>query len=137
MAGQKTNDNPENTVGILTLAGKGPRVLVTPTSDLGKILGAMHDLGMEGETNICTGVQVRTVIPKILYPKFLYLEDRFSKISEFFSAYTAGRSTDPSVVTKQNTCGLKLYITDFVSVVFTLKSHTTLISAAPFQLFWM
>lgn len=58
LAGQKTNENPENTVGILTLAGKGPRVLVTPTSDLGKILGAMHDLGMEGETNICSGVQV-------------------------------------------------------------------------------
>lgn len=34
--------NPENTVGILTMAGKGVRVLVTPTSDLGKILACMH-----------------------------------------------------------------------------------------------
>jgi len=58
LAGQKTNENPENVVGVLTLAGKGPRVLVTPTGDLGKILGAMHGLGMEGETNICSGVQV-------------------------------------------------------------------------------
>lgn len=34
--------NPENTVGVLTMAGKGVRVLVTPTSDLGKILACMH-----------------------------------------------------------------------------------------------
>lgn len=34
--------NPENTVGVLTMAGKGVRVLVTPTTDLGKILACMH-----------------------------------------------------------------------------------------------
>lgn len=34
--------NPENTVGVMTMAGKGVRVLVTPTSDLGKILACMH-----------------------------------------------------------------------------------------------
>lgn len=59
LASHKANDNPENTVGILTLAGKNPRVLVTPTSDLGKILGAMHGLGMEGETDVCSGMQVK------------------------------------------------------------------------------
>lgn len=40
--------NPENTVGVLTMAGKGVRVLVTPTSDLGKILACMH-----GASSIC------------------------------------------------------------------------------------
>lgn len=39
--------NPENTVGVLTLAGKGVRVLVTPTSDLGKILSCMHGASLE------------------------------------------------------------------------------------------
>ena len=34
--------NPENTVGVLTMAGKSVRVLVTPTADLGKILSCMH-----------------------------------------------------------------------------------------------
>jgi hypothetical protein len=34
--------NPENTVGILTMAGKQVRVLTTLTSDLGKILSCMH-----------------------------------------------------------------------------------------------
>jgi hypothetical protein len=36
--------NPENTVGVLTMAGKGVRVLATPTSDLGKILACMHGM---------------------------------------------------------------------------------------------
>ncbi|KAL9258288.1 26S proteasome non-ATPase regulatory subunit 4-like protein [Drosera capensis] len=34
--------NPENTVGVMTMAGKGVRVLTTPTSYLGKLLGCMH-----------------------------------------------------------------------------------------------
>ncbi|PNX60536.1 26S proteasome non-ATPase regulatory subunit 4-like protein, partial [Trifolium pratense] len=42
ICGAKTQSNPENTVGVLTMAGKGVRVLATPTSDLGKILACMH-----------------------------------------------------------------------------------------------
>ncbi|XP_021724111.1 uncharacterized protein LOC110691480 [Chenopodium quinoa] len=42
ICGAKTQFNSENTVGILTMDGKGVRVLVTPTSDLGKILACMH-----------------------------------------------------------------------------------------------
>ncbi|KAK1273744.1 26S proteasome non-ATPase regulatory subunit 4 [Acorus gramineus] len=50
--------NPENTVGVLTMAGKGVRVLVTPTSDLGKILACMHGLEIGGEMNMISGIQV-------------------------------------------------------------------------------
>ncbi|KAJ2999107.1 hypothetical protein NUW54_g6974 [Trametes sanguinea] len=38
----KVDSNPENTVGFMTMAGKGPEVLVTHTKDLGQILGAIH-----------------------------------------------------------------------------------------------
>ncbi|CAI9763597.1 unnamed protein product [Fraxinus pennsylvanica] len=58
ICGAKTQSNPENTVGVLTMAGKGVRVLVTPTSDLGKILGCMHGLEMGGEMNLAAGIQV-------------------------------------------------------------------------------
>ncbi|EXB39295.1 26S proteasome non-ATPase regulatory subunit 4 [Morus notabilis] len=58
ICGAKTQSNPENTVGILTMAGKGVRVLATPTTDLGKILGCMHGLEMGGEMNIAAGIQV-------------------------------------------------------------------------------
>eukprot|EP00249_Psilotum_nudum_P020010 c27520_g2_i1 orf=216-1478(+) len=58
ICGAKTQSNPENTVGILTMAGKGVRVLVTPTSDLGKILACMHGLEVGGESNLSAAVQV-------------------------------------------------------------------------------
>ncbi|XP_041020877.1 26S proteasome non-ATPase regulatory subunit 4 homolog isoform X3 [Juglans microcarpa x Juglans regia] len=58
ICGAKTQSNPENTVGILTMAGKGVRVLVTPTSDLGKILACNHGLEIGGEMNLASGIQV-------------------------------------------------------------------------------
>ncbi|PON90005.1 Proteasome subunit Rpn [Trema orientale] len=58
ICGAKTQSNPENTVGILTMAGKGVRVLATPTTDLGKILACMHGLEVGGEMNIAAGIQI-------------------------------------------------------------------------------
>ncbi|KAK4340736.1 hypothetical protein RND71_039237 [Anisodus tanguticus] len=58
ICGAKTQSNPENTVGVLTMAGKGVRVLVTPTSDLGKMLACMHGLNIGGEMNLAAGLQV-------------------------------------------------------------------------------
>ena len=58
LAGAKTQANPENTVGVLTMAGKSPRVLVAPTPDLGKILNSMQDLAVEGEANIASAVLI-------------------------------------------------------------------------------
>ncbi|CAA2966576.1 26S proteasome non-ATPase regulatory subunit 4 homolog [Olea europaea subsp. europaea] len=58
ICGAKTQLNPENTVGVLTMAGKGVRVLVTPTSDLGKILACMHGLEIGSEMNLAAGIQV-------------------------------------------------------------------------------
>ncbi|KAL5561180.1 hypothetical protein UlMin_030927 [Ulmus minor] len=58
ICGAKTQSNPENTVGILTMAGKGVRVLATPTSDLGKILACMHGLEVGGDMNIAAGIQI-------------------------------------------------------------------------------
>lgn len=58
ICGAKTQSNPENTVGVLTMAGKGVRVLVTPTSDLSKILACMHGLEIGGEMNLAAGIQV-------------------------------------------------------------------------------
>ncbi|XP_023754254.1 26S proteasome non-ATPase regulatory subunit 4 homolog isoform X2 [Lactuca sativa] len=40
------------------MAGKGVRVLVTPTSDLGKILACMHGLEIGGEMNLAAGIQI-------------------------------------------------------------------------------
>lgn len=64
LAGAKTQSNPENSVGVLSLAGKVPRVLVTPTDDLGQVLNSVHGITMAGSINFPTGVQVATPQPK-------------------------------------------------------------------------
>ncbi|KAJ3272833.1 hypothetical protein HK104_004385 [Borealophlyctis nickersoniae] len=54
----KTQSNPENTVGLMTMAGKSPEVLVTLTSDIGKILTSLHKIQIAGRASINTGVQI-------------------------------------------------------------------------------
>jgi 26S proteasome regulatory subunit N10 len=57
----KTQSNPENTVGLMTTAGKGPEVLVTLTTDVGKILTALHAVKAGGKPNFLTSVQIAQV----------------------------------------------------------------------------
>jgi len=56
----KIDSNPENTVGIMTMAGKSPEVLVTHTKDLGQILGGVHKASSKigGESDIPTALAV-------------------------------------------------------------------------------
>ncbi|ORZ11875.1 hypothetical protein BCR42DRAFT_379524 [Absidia repens] len=54
----KTQSNPENTVGLMSTAGKSPEVLVTLTSDIGKILSALHSIKANGKSDFLTSVQI-------------------------------------------------------------------------------
>jgi 26S proteasome regulatory subunit N10 len=59
LAGAKTGSNPENTVGVLSLAGaRGPKVLATPTPDLGRVLSCMQSIKPEGHVSLIQGVQI-------------------------------------------------------------------------------
>lgn len=61
LAGVKTGANRENTVGVLssaTLVGKTPKVMVTPTPDLAKILGAISDINLEGSIDLSRSAQI-------------------------------------------------------------------------------
>ncbi|KAI9001641.1 hypothetical protein BC832DRAFT_533315 [Gaertneriomyces semiglobifer] len=60
----KTQMNPENTVGLMTMAGKSPEVLVTLTAEIGKILTAMHHVQIGGKANFATGVQIAQIALK-------------------------------------------------------------------------
>jgi len=57
---RKTDSNPENTVGVMTMAGKAPEVLVTHTKDLGQLLGALHESTSKlgGQSDITTAISV-------------------------------------------------------------------------------
>lgn len=56
----KTDSNPENSVGVMTGAGKGPEVLVTHTRELGQIVAGAHSGKgkMGGAMDIQTAINV-------------------------------------------------------------------------------
>lgn len=54
----KTNSNPENTVGLMSMSGDSPRVLSTLTADFGRILSGIHETGINGHIHLLTGIQV-------------------------------------------------------------------------------
>lgn len=57
----KTNANPESSVGLMSMGGKGPEVLVTLTTDLGKILDGMHRTKIWGTGHLTTAIAVAAV----------------------------------------------------------------------------
>ncbi|GEM08546.1 26S proteasome regulatory subunit N10 [Rhodotorula toruloides] len=56
--GAKCRSHPENEVGLMVMAGKGPEVLVTFTQDEGKLVAALHGVKSTGEADLVTGIQV-------------------------------------------------------------------------------
>lgn len=53
----KTRSNPENNVGLLTLANT-VEVLATLTSDVGRILSKLHRVQPKGNINLLTGIRI-------------------------------------------------------------------------------
>ena len=62
LVGTKTQSNPESTVGVIAMTGElmggqggitssvGAELLISPTDDMGKILGALHNVPIRGRS---------------------------------------------------------------------------------------
>jgi len=64
ICGAKTQSNPENTVGVLSGAGKTPSILVTLTTDLGKVLSSLHQIKIGGTFDLLAAMQVSQLVLK-------------------------------------------------------------------------
>lgn len=64
ITGAKTQSNPESTVSVIACAGRSPEVLVTLTSDLGKVLSSLHEVKIEDKLNFVSGLQVAQLVLK-------------------------------------------------------------------------
>ncbi|KAI5455032.1 proteasome regulatory particle base subunit rpn10 [Naganishia albida] len=54
----KTGSNPENTVGVMSMAGSSPQVLATLTQDFGKVLSSMKKCHVGGSADLITSLNV-------------------------------------------------------------------------------
>ncbi|RSL49848.1 hypothetical protein CEP53_009009 [Fusarium sp. AF-6] len=61
-----TQGNPESSVGLMSMGGKGPEVLVTLTTEQGKILEGLHRTKKKigGSSHLKTGIQVAALALK-------------------------------------------------------------------------
>lgn len=57
LCGAKTNQNPENAVGILAAAGDRIEVMVTPTSDLGRLVTELNKVQIGGNADLLRAIQ--------------------------------------------------------------------------------
>lgn len=58
LCNDRLNNNPENTVGLLTMAGQGVDLLASPTEESGKILACFSQIKMGGKCDFTTAVQI-------------------------------------------------------------------------------
>jgi 26S proteasome regulatory subunit N10 len=87
-----TQGNPESSVGLMSMGGKGPEVLVTLTTDHGKILEGLHRTKskIRGSAHLATGIQIAGVSvtgflctqPKLNYILKLALKHRQNKLQK-------------------------------------------------------
>ncbi|KAK4127125.1 hypothetical protein N657DRAFT_641065 [Parathielavia appendiculata] len=58
--------NPESSVGLMSMGGKGPEVLATLTTDQGKILEGLHQTKkkIRGSAHLLTGIQIASLALK-------------------------------------------------------------------------
>lgn len=58
VVGAKTQSNPENTVGLLTMGGKSVQLHETLTSNLGAMLAALSQVTISGDLHFSEGIQI-------------------------------------------------------------------------------
>lgn len=61
--GAKMRVHPQSAVGLMSMAGKGPEVLSTFTTDFGSILAGLHRTKIHGTSHLSSSIQVAGVGP--------------------------------------------------------------------------
>lgn len=64
IAESKSEKNPENTIGLITMAGKRVEVQVSLTNDLTRILNANKNIHLSGESDFITSLNIATLTLK-------------------------------------------------------------------------
>jgi 26S proteasome regulatory subunit N10 len=60
----KTNDNPETSVGLMLMAGKGKQILTTPTNDSAQLLAQYSKIPIQDYLGLCRSIQIARLTMK-------------------------------------------------------------------------
>ncbi|KAJ9126540.1 hypothetical protein QFC24_001568 [Naganishia onofrii] len=95
----KTASNPENTVGVMSMAGSSPMVLATLTQDFGKVLSSTKNCYIGGSADLITALNVAQLALKHRENK----NQRQRIVAFVASPITAGQSASSSSSSSSST----------------------------------
>lgn len=82
-----TQSNPESSVGLMSMGGKGPEVLSTLTTERGKLLEGLHRTKkkISGSSHLATGIQIASVCHAVVSGKRVVAAVQANRLSAYSS----------------------------------------------------
>ncbi|EHY59819.1 proteasome regulatory particle base subunit rpn10 [Exophiala dermatitidis] len=120
----KTSANPESAVGLMSMAGTGPTVLTTPTTNYGALLSGLHDTKIKGHIRLGTAISVAMLALKHRANKSQRQRVVVLICSELDPKFGDKNDTEKELVKLAKKCKKNNVSVDFVAFGDALESNT-------------
>ncbi|EXJ78044.1 hypothetical protein A1O3_09204 [Capronia epimyces CBS 606.96] len=120
----KTSSNPESAVGLMSMAGTGPTVLTTPTTNFGTLLSGLHDTKIKGHVRLGTAISVAMLALKHRANKSQRQRIVVLICSELDQKFGDKNDTDKELIKLAKKCKKNNVSVDFVAFGDALESNT-------------
>lgn len=120
----KTSSNPESAVGLMSMAGTGPTVLNTPTTNYGAILAGLHETKIKGHIRLGTAISVAMLALKHRANKSQRQRIVVLICSELDQKFGDKNDTEKELVKLAKKCKKNNVSVDFVAFGDAVESNT-------------
>ncbi|KIX01431.1 uncharacterized protein Z518_09157 [Rhinocladiella mackenziei CBS 650.93] len=120
----KTSSNPESAVGLMSMAGTGPTVLNTPTTNFGAILAGLHETKIKGQVRLGTAISVAMLALKHRANKSQRQRIVVLICSELDQKFGDKNDTEKELVKLAKKCKKNNVSVDFVAFGDAIESTT-------------
>ncbi|KAK5211901.1 proteasome regulatory particle base subunit rpn10 [Exophiala xenobiotica] len=120
----KTSSNPESAVGLMSMAGTGPTVLNTPTTNFGAILAGLHETKIKGHIRLGTAISVAMLALKHRANKSQRQRVVVLICSELDQKFGDKNDTEKELVKLAKKCKKNNVSVDFVAFGDATESNT-------------
>jgi 26S proteasome regulatory subunit N10 len=120
----KTSSNPESAVGLMSMAGTGPAVLNTPTTNFGAVLAGLHETKIKGQAHLGTAISVAMLALKHRANKSQRQRIVVLMCSELDQKFGDKNDTEKELVKLAKKCKKNNVSVDFVAFGDATESNT-------------
>ena len=120
----KTGSNPESAVGLMSMAGTGPTVLNTPTTNFGAVLSGLHGTKIKGHIRLGTAISVAMLALKHRANKAQRQRIIVLICSELDNKFGDKNDTEAELIKLAKKCKKNNVSVDFVAFGDAIESST-------------